>query len=161
MATRCYVLFCLLAAWCPPTLPQTLPTGNRLNWNKSRGFAPFHYATPDAIVINDTLATPLNDSYSLSSQSSDFTLRFTAANLHNHPFKTYSYFSSNGSKRKVGYPAWGFFVKGNNGDSLIVKIQTKELADALSSEARVHVKIHNSSLPAESVETTIKEGHGT
>lgn len=158
MAWRVLVLVCFLFIEQFGAYSQTLSPYNRTHWNRSRGFAPFRYVAPEGIMINDTISTPLSDSYRLNKVTSDFSLKFTAANSHNHPAKSYPYKTNNGSLKKVNFPAWRFFVKGSSNDSLIISLKTNEVAGALSSEIVVNVSAYNSSDPLNRVEITVNEG---
>lgn len=158
MAARVLVLLCIILAVPFGASTQLLPVGNRTHWNKSRGFAPFRYAAPEGIVIDDTLATPLSDHYVLREETMDFSLRFTAANSHNHPSKSYPYRLSDGSKKKINFPDWRFFVKGSENDSLIVRVKTNEVIGALSSETVVTISAYNSSEPLNKIEINVNDG---
>lgn len=136
-------------------LAQNPLAGERLHWNSERGYAPFQFATDEAVCIDNTSSLPLTDNLRLPDSPASFSLRFTVSNAHNHPAKSYTITSVDGAARKVKNPAWGFFI--NNGrDSLIVTVKTIELQDALSSEAAVSVSMRQPNSKEESV--ILKDG---
>lgn len=124
-------------------MAQSSPHSKRIHWNQSRGYAPFNYATPSGIVIDDTLSHPLSSTYLLPEESAEMTLRFMAANNHNHPSKTYQYYTESGGRKRVRHPEWGFFVKGVNQDSIIFTVKTEEKESGLSSESTMIVRVRH------------------
>lgn len=133
----CTLLFCGLN-FC---VAQNYSQAARLHWNQARGYAPFNYATPSGIIIDDTTSRPLSSVYMLQEEAGDMSLRFMAANSHNHPSKTYQYIAGDGGKKRVSHPAWGVFIKDVNQDSVVFTVRTEEREDALSSVSTMVVSV--------------------
>lgn len=156
MVARWLILLCLTGASQISTMAQLAAEGQSTHWNHDRGYAPFAHATPDGVVISDSTTVPISDSYRLTRPAASFSLRFNAANANNHPAKSYKYFDSDGNRKGVKNPAWGFYIKGIGEDSLVFKIRTVEMHDALSSETAVSISARP--IDSESKDITIKEG---
>lgn len=111
-----------------------------LHWNLKRGYSPFHHATPKGIIIENTSDTIQYDFFRMDQPVSGFTLDFRAANLHANPAKKYPFFSSEGVKKLVSNPKWGFFLNLDN-DTIIVSVNGKEMPDGIESEHVADINI--------------------
>lgn len=115
------VLLIILAALIPLTAPAGETTTR--HWNRARGYAPFTHATPEGIIIGNTSAGIIADSYRLPSPSSDFTLTFRAGNLHAHPGKRYHYVGADSLSHMVRNPQWGMSLLFSPSDTLRITVR--------------------------------------
>lgn len=153
------VIICLLCMlYCQVASSQENRGASRIHLNAGRGYGPFATATPSGLMLEAATDKPLHDGCRLERNTDGFTLRFMAANLHNHPSRSYSYVSGDGTRKKVSCPAWGFYVVGDRGDSLTFIVKTFEQTDALSSRPAVTVVANSSIQRGSAGEATVKEG---
>lgn len=132
--------------------------GKSRHWNKQRGYEPFRHLSSEGLSIDNETTQPSIDSYHIEKYLKDFTLRFTAVNLHNHPSKSYLVKDPSGIGHKISNPEWGFFIKGQRGDSLVIKVRTIELPDIVSSESAVVMTIRDDANRGDGETITVKDG---
>lgn len=159
MRTRMAVIFCLLCLLhCHVASSQNNREASRIHWNAGRGYDSFATATPSGLMLEAGTDRVVYDGCRLERTTDVFTLRFMAANLHNHPSKSYSYVAGDGTRKKVSCPEWGFYVVGDKGDSLIFIIKTIEETDAWSSHPAVTVSANRNLQKSSVGEISLEEG---
>ncbi len=159
MTTQLRIIFCLLCGLCiSNACGEHVSDGNSIHWNAGRGYRPFATASSSGLLLDNITDKPLTDGYRLAASASDFSLRFMASNRHNNPSKSYPYFTTDGIRKKVSDPAWGFYFIGVKGDSLTLTVKTMEQPDAISSRSVMEVSAVCSSQKTDSKTVVLSEG---
>lgn len=144
-------------------------TNTSLYWNKSRGYTPFTYATPEGILLTNTTAIPLIDTISLNSatinilsdtnSASSCRLSFRIDNRHAHPSRRYAYTDAHGTSHTRKDPPWAILLSDAYGCRCWITVSKTEINDDIissSSGTVVTVSIDGKNFP-NSENSTVSE----
>lgn len=115
-------------------------------WNALRGYAPFTYATPSGVEINNATSLPISDSCRLSKASDSFTLTFR---MTNHAFRSIG---------KPGTRPCGFFLTAKDGEKVWLTVETEEKSDLISSSSLTKLSLYKDGAPAPLASSSTGEG---
>lgn len=124
------------------TIPSIQSKTVTKNWNSSRSYTPFQYATYEGIKIDNESDSLQYDYLRLDEGTDNFYLTFRAKNYHSNPYKKYYYFNSSGKRRSVENPAWGFFLTTPT-DTLVYMVKANEAKSDIESQPVLDVTLYD------------------
>ncbi len=133
-------LFILITLYTDIAFAADYHNTTNLHWNKSRGYVPFTYASPEGILLTNTTAQPLIDSISLNprqnlTSASSSLLSFRIDNRHAHPSHRYAYTDTHGITHTRKDPPWAILLSDTNGGRCWITVSKTEINDDIISSS--------------------------
>lgn len=112
-------------------------------WNSVRGYSPFRSESDGKLIVKSDSEDTVPDSTTLPYPAASLQLAFRCANIHNIPYKSYSYTTADGKTAKTKAPGWKLVLTGED-RQIVLHINPKEVNDAFSSSQAIEITAESS-----------------